>query len=271
MFVATVHQFSDTGLHGIWHWKQKLENFLLRRCDGIICVSKSLRNDIISQLGEDHSNKVKLIYNWIDSNKSNSCREHGFEWDDFDKLQRKDICICGIGRLSYEKGFDILISAIAFVRGQGYTIKCDIFGEGPEKISLKKMIDSNGLSESVNLKGVSDQIDKILPQYYALAIPSRRESFGLVALEAYQAGIPVIASDIPGLQEVVVNGKTGVLFEEGNVRSLANALLCIINNDEHGEYLVQNAAVFLKNFLPNCTLLRKYNQFYNEVLKSKKI
>lgn len=254
--VATVHQFSDTGLPGIGGWKTAFETYLLRRLDGIICVSRQLKQHVVRRLGENYSHKVNVIYNWIDPKEKKQQYQR-----DLNK-KKTAISVCAIGRLSYEKGFDVLIRAIGLMREKGHDIICDIFGEGSERSSLLSMIASQGLQGIITLRGVSNNIDEILPQYNALIIPSRQESFGIVALEGYYAGVPVVASNTPGLNEVVIDGKTGILFEVGNESALVSALLCILEDIKYARCLAEKGKLLLQDFLPNHKLVEKYHHFY---------
>lgn len=254
--VATVHQFSDTGLPGIGGWKSWLETYLLGRLDGIICVSRQLQQHVVSRLGKKYSHKVDVIYNWIDPN------EKILQLQREENQKKTVISVCAIGRLSYEKGFDVLIRGIGFMRAAGHTIVCDIFGEGAERATLTRMIASHGLQGIITLQGVSEQIPELLPQYHALIIPSRQESFGLIALEGYYAGVPVIASNTPGLNEVVIHGATGLLFEVENEKELVNALLRILGDRQYAQCLIEKGKLFLRDFLPSNQLVEKYQHFY---------
>jgi len=140
-----------------------------------------------------------------------------------------------VGQIRKYKGIDTLIDAFKMVSSEYKNgINLTIVGIGPELDSLKAKANDIGVNESILFTGgVSDEI---LEEYYRssdlLILPSigRREAFGIVLLEAMSAGKPVIASDIPGVSEIV-NAGGGVLVEPGKPRALADAILNLIKDE----------------------------------------
>lgn len=258
-FVVTMHQFGNTGYTGRLRWKNWLETFILKYLiKRICCVSDDLKNDVTNRLGGRYSNKVFVIKNWIHplhygrgpkARAQADRRENRFE-------------IVAVGRLSPEKGFDILINAAGILIEKGFSVTCDIFGDGPEKPNLAEQISRKGLEHYVRLRGVSDKVRQLLPHYDVLVIPSRLETFGLVVLEAYDAGLPVVASNTAGLRENVLFEKTGLLFESGSAKSLSNQIIRLIRSPELCFSLAREGKKFVKNYYPDSRLLTKYLRFY---------
>jgi glycosyltransferase involved in cell wall biosynthesis len=127
-----------------------------------------------------------------------------------------------VGRLSEEKGVDVLLRAMKDVRG----LTCAIIGEGPEKAKLVALAEELKL-ENVETLGAlyGADLEREIARARAVVIPSRSyETFGLTALEAYAWGKPVIAARIGALPEVVHESKTGLLFEPGDHKDLAEKL-----------------------------------------------
>lgn len=121
-----------------------------------------------------------------------------------------------IGRLSEEKGLKVLAEALSQLPDS----QIDVYGKG----DLQTYVEA---TRGLNYKGfrVTDELQDCLQQAAYLVVPSTGvESFGLVAIEAFAAGTPVIASASGGLREIVVNGKTGLLVEPGNSDALARAI-----------------------------------------------
>jgi len=124
-----------------------------------------------------------------------------------------------VGRLSEEKGVDVLLRAMKDVRG----LTCAIIGDGPEKAKLVALAEELKL-ENVETLGAlyGADLDREIARARAVVIPSRSyETFGLTALEAYAWGKPVIAARIGALPEVVRESKTGLLFTPGDHKGLA--------------------------------------------------
>jgi len=255
---VTIHQFLDNDNSGFLGWKNKLEAFCLRNLvDNISCVSNALRLNVVKWLGPKYDKKVIMINNWItdENTKLNTNTQI---------VRNKELGsrIAAIGRLAPEKGFDLLIDAIQILRNKGYPVFCDIIGDGSEKEKLLLKIRKLNLDDCVQLRGWLPEARKMLNEYDILVVPSRRESFGLVVLEAYEAGIPVVACNIPGLNEIIKDRETGLLFMAENTESLAQKIAEIITNPYLANFLVQQGKDFVKSYLPSNEFLRKYLDFY---------
>lgn len=258
-FVVTVHQFCAAGKGGLFGWKNRLETLIWRYLvKRISCVSEALKEEVTKRLGSRFSSKVVVIRNWIQPIENYDVSRLDAHLDS----QEKTFKIVAIGRLAKEKGFDILIDAIRILIERGVKARCDIFGEGPERAKLASQISKYGLNSIVQLKGVHDNVRRLLPLYDLLVVPSRTESFGIVVLEAYDAGIPVIASDIPGVKEIVQDGKTGLLFTPCDSESLAQKIICLINSPELLNSIVRQGKELVKHYLPDEKLIIQYLKFY---------
>jgi len=128
------------------------------------------------------------------------------------------------GRLSPEKGFDILISAVSIAVEHGLDVHLDIVGSGPERRALA--VQAQPLGDRVTMTPALPHAELMrrLDTVHALVAPSRREGLGLVALEAFARGRPVVASRVGGLAESVVDGVDGFLVPPADPVALAAAL-----------------------------------------------
>ena len=132
--------------------------------------------------------------------------------------------VVAAGRLSTEKGFDVLLEAMALAAADGLDVQLDLVGSGPEHDRLARL--AEGLNGRVTLVPAQprDALWARMDAAQVLVVPSRREGLGLVALEAIARGRPVIASRAGGLPEVVIDGVDGVLVPPEDARALADAL-----------------------------------------------
>lgn len=131
------------------------------------------------------------------------------------------------GRQVREKGFDLAIDAFAGVLGRHPDARLVLAGDGPEHAALGRQIDALSLGHAVALPGVlsEESIAHAYAHAWVTLLPSRHsESFGLVALEAMQAGCAVLASRAGGIPEVVLDGVTGRLVTPDSTAELAQAL-----------------------------------------------
>lgn len=133
--------------------------------------------------------------------------------------------VIAVGRLSPEKGVDVLIAALAIARRTGLDVRAEIIGTGPELDRLRRARAAAGLDEVVEFVPPVPRAELIrrLGTAHAVVVPSRREGLGLVAVDALALGRPVIASRVGGLVEVVGPGD-GLLVTAGDPAALAEAL-----------------------------------------------
>ncbi len=130
-----------------------------------------------------------------------------------------------VARMAAPKDQLLLLQALALVPEP---FRLALVGDGPDRGAIEAAIRELGLSERVELPGVSDRVAELLAQAQIAALVSRQEGFPLVVLEAMRAGLPVVASDVGGVREAVVDGVTGLLVARGDVGGLASALRRLI-------------------------------------------
>ncbi len=136
------------------------------------------------------------------------------------------------GRLSKEKGIDILIEAMALVNEN---IKLKIVGNGPEKENLKKLAEKLKINNQIQFLGHKNQneLKEIIKNSLAVIAPSQwYENCPLSILEAFSFGKLVIASNLGGIPELVKDGKTGFLFEPSNAKDLSEKINLLFENSE---------------------------------------
>jgi len=133
-----------------------------------------------------------------------------------------------IGRLADGKGFHDLLEAIERVSGE---VSVYLVGDGPERDSIERAIDSRGLTETVTLLGYRSDIPAILAAADVFVLPSYREGTPRVITEAMASGLPVVATDIAGIPEQVADGESGYLIQPGDVSALAERLEALIGSE----------------------------------------
>ena len=156
-----------------------------------------------------------------------------------------------VGRLSYEKGFDLLIEAWRKVN-KDWQLR--IIGKGDSRY-LKKQIATFGLSDVVSLIPPTTDISKEYLNASLFILPSRFESFGLSMIEAMSFGLPVVAFNCPnGPKEIVRTGKNGVLVKNGNTEELAKAINGMFNNQILNSYGKTAREDFVKKWTEDSVL-----------------
>lgn len=131
------------------------------------------------------------------------------------------------GRLSPEKGPDLLVTAAQEVIGAYPDARFFLFGEGPLRQELGKMIAEANLQKQVVLYGFVPNLPAFLTQCHLLVLPSRSEGLPLAVLEAMALGVPVIATNVGGIPELVVDDVSGRLVPPEDAKALARAMMAI--------------------------------------------
>ena len=124
--------------------------------------------------------------------------------------------LISIGSLFKNKGHDVLIKSIHILKSRKINLSIAIVGNGPELKSLKKNIADLELENNISIiKSMdNDGVYNILSKAKILVVPSRYEAFGIVNIEAFSMGVPVIGSDIGAISEIIDHGENGLLFKK---------------------------------------------------------
>lgn len=206
---------------------------VLDHADVIIATSKSYISK--SKFLKEYQNKIKVIPNGINLKEfqlnfsQEECRE---------KLglpQDKKI-ILFFGNIVPYKGPDVLLKAFSLIKSKFPQLMLVFAGEGIMKQELKLKSMDMGLGNHVHFAGFVP--NELKPLYYKSAdifcLPSVNlaEAFGIVNLEAMASGIPIIASDLGGIPDIIKNGENGLLFEPGNIKELSQALEYFLQNED---------------------------------------
>lgn len=148
------------------------------------------------------------------------------------------------GRLIYEKRIDLLLHAIALVKAELPTISCMIIGDGPERRTLEDLARRLGLGKNVTFTGFVDQDGLIayMKSSRVFVLPSEREGFGLVIIEANACKLPVVSirHDRSAVRELVQDGVNGFLVSTVSPNEIANVMLKLIRDDELRARLAEN-------------------------------
>ena len=146
-----------------------------------------------------------------------------------------------VGRLAEQKGHAVLLDAMKEVVRAVPDVLLLVIGDGPERSSLEQKTKSRGLREQVKWLGVRPQ-DEVFQLYRSMdvfAMPSLYEGFGLTAVEAMAASLPVVGTAIEGLSEVIEDGITGYLVPPGDARALGERLIELLKDPKKRERMGQ--------------------------------
>ncbi len=170
--------------------------------------------------------------------------------------------IISVGRLSYQKGYPLLIEAWAKVAKKYPDWTLSVYGEGDEKHELVKMISRKGVRNSMSIHPFEKDIQKEYEASSVYVMSSLYEGFGLALTGAMACGIPCVSFDCPsGPSEIITNGEDGIIVEYKNIDKLAEAISFLIEDNTLRKEMGQNARENVKRFLPEKIMPRWISLF----------
>jgi glycosyltransferase involved in cell wall biosynthesis len=170
-----------------------------------------------------------------------------------------------IGRLDIShKGIDILLESY---KAANIDLPLVIAGDGIDKIKVEKLIENTGLNHKVKTVGWVQGREKLelISHCLAVCMPSRVEGWGIVATEAAAMGKPVIGTKVVGLEEAILDGKTGILVPKENVEEFSRAIKLLVNNKELRRKLGNYARETAREFTWESIAARRENFFYRVI------
>ena len=189
----------------------------------IVVVSKAVKNEI-NNLGVNEKN-IKVIYNGIDPSN--------FDFNIMPKVSNKNFIVGSICRLHKEKGLKYLLEAIKIAKETISNIRLIIVGEGDERQNLINISKDLNIYNNVLFSGFQKDVAKWIKEFDLFVLPTiKREAFGIVLIEAMASRVPVIASRIGGIPEVIIDSKNGLLVSPADSSELAQAIITLHNDPE---------------------------------------
>jgi glycosyltransferase involved in cell wall biosynthesis len=218
--------------------------FAKRYVSLFVVVSGAIKKHLISKT-HTSEDKIKILYNFVDLEKFNRKK---ISWD-IDKEKRKlnikpDEFVIGFaGRLVERKGWKEFISSAHEL--SSLNIKFLIAGDGEDREKMLKLIGSN---KNIMYLGYVSEMLKFYSYLDIFVIPSWWEPMGLTEIEAQSMGVPVIASDVEGLNEIIINNKNGLLFKSKNTKELIGKIKLLYKDNELRNMLVKNGLSDIKKY-----------------------
>jgi glycosyltransferase involved in cell wall biosynthesis len=170
--------------------------------------------------------------------------------------------IGSLGRLSFEKGHDILLRAVAELPD----VAAVLVGDGPDRERLVALASELGIAERVTFAGWQAEPMAWLPGLDVFVLPSRLEALGLAAIEAMLARRPVVGSDTGGLPEVVVEGETGLLVAPEDPGALATTIAGLLSDPARRAAMGERGREVALSRFGVDRMVREYEAVYEELL-----
>jgi hypothetical protein len=263
VWVCSVHAIYSDDWSG--RWTLPLIRCLWRRADAMLCISHAVKDWLIQQ--GMPSQKARVIHYGIEMARfSQPTARFGHESD----LNGYKV-IGSIGRLEPGKNHECLIGAMPQICQAVPNAILLIAGHDPWGYgeTLRRLIEELGLTQKVRLVGFQNDVVSFLNALDVFAFATNSEGFGQVLVEAMATGKPVVASKIPPLTEIVVDGETGLLVERGNPKAFAEALTHLLVNPLERSRMGMRGRERVKKYFAAETMSQETVLLYEELLQRK--
>ena len=233
----------------------------IQRADAVTVVSNWLRDEALRQFAIDR--ELSVVYNFIDPERHQSEICHCIP----DRSSRAQKTLMHISNYRPVKRVRDVVEIFAEVAS---VIDCRLIlvGDGPELPVARELAEQLDVLDRVTFVGVVDRVAPLLAAADLLLLPSSNESFGLGALEAMASGVPVIASDIGGIPEVVEHGVTGYLAPVGDVKKMVEYALRLLRDDDVSKRFRAAARARAAESFGHKKLVPQYESIYRNVLNA---
>jgi glycosyltransferase involved in cell wall biosynthesis len=246
--------------------KRSIFNFIHYLPDMYISCGDNMRDNLIKKCGFPESKVVSiptgtdLEYFNVPRNKEAKLK-YGIDID--------ASVITNVGILRSVKGHEVTLGTVKKVISASPDARFLIVGDGPRQAELEKMVKALGISEYVIFAGFVDNIPEIYSFSDVAVLSSWSEGLPQSLLQAMASGVPVVATGVGGVPEVVIHEKTGVLVEAGDHEALAKGVIKILTDNGFASQLVDNAKELVQKEHSLNHMIDKIEDLYNTLLKQK--
>lgn len=258
-FITTLHG-TDITLVGQDDSYAPVVTYAINQSDAVTSVSEFLKAETLREF--DVKRPIDVVYNFVDlerfkPGKNNEYRRLMTPCDE--KL------IIHVSNFRPVKRVEDTIRTLQLVR-QHVNARLLLVGDGPERCRLERLTRDLGLTANVTFMGKLELIEEILPSACLFMLPSESESFGLSALEAMACGLPVVATRVGGLPEVVDHGVNGYLHAPGDVEAMAASIVHLFTHPADMLAFCQRAYLRSQDFALD-KIVPQYEALYARVVQ----
>ncbi len=257
--VTTLHG-TDITLVGSDRSYLPITRFSIDQSDGVTAVSHFLKKSTIDAI--QVKNDIEVIYNFVNHNKYK--RSMNRKLKEAFAPQNEKILI-HVSNFRPVKRPTVVVEIFLQVQKQIPSVLLMV-GDGPERSNAEWLARSNGIEKKVYFLGKQDNIEDLIGISDLFLLPSENESFGLVALEAMACEVPVVASRVGGLPEVIADGVGGFLVEPQDIGKMVEHTLTILTHELYRRELGKQARVYAHSRFCSVKIIPLYENFYQSVL-----
>ena len=258
--VTTLHG-TDITLVGLHPSFQAITQFSILKSSGLTCVSEFLKDRTVEDFSVPRE-RIRVIPNFVDPEIFRRDKEPCHRATLAPHGER---IIMHISNFRAVKRIPDVVEVFARVAAE-VPARLVLVGDGPERPRAVERAEELGVGDQLLFLGKHQSVDELLACADLFLLPSKNESFGLAALEALSCGVPVVASKMGGLPEVVTHGETGFLFPMGNVEEMADAGLSLLKDPDRWTRFSEAARADAIGRFSNDRVVPMYEALYQEVL-----
>ena len=265
--VTTLHG-TDVYLLGLNPSYKPIVEFSMENSDSLTAVSEFLKKETLEKF--NITRPIAVIPNFVNSEKYTCLRQHGRQADTHRQKRMgrgKEKIICHISNFRPLKRIADVVRIFGMIVKE-IDSRLYLVGEGPTKCTAQRLVEKLGLKKKVCFRGNVSDVSKILGKSDLFLLPSEQESFGLAALEAMSSEVPVVASKVGGLPEVIRHGKDGYLVKVGDLETMAEYCLKILTNDGLAEKMGKQARMRVLEKFTTEKVIPQYLSLYQRTLNS---
>lgn len=263
--VTTLHG-TDITLVGLDASYLPLTRFSIARSDAVTAPSEFLRRATLSNFELDESVSIDVIPNFVDTERYAPARDRAALRKLFPALGHDDPVLFHVSNFRPVKRVLDVVEVFAEVSRRTPATHLVMVGDGPDRSRAERRVHELGLASRTVFLGKQDGFEPLLAAADVFLLPSEKESFGLAALEAMSCGVPVVASEVGGVPEVVEHGVTGMLAPIGDVMTMAEHTLGLVNHRTRWLTFSRNARARVLERYEKDPAIDRYEAVYRRVL-----
>lgn len=246
-------------------WYKRMDSIIMNRFNALVAISSEIKEEMID--AGVSAKKIIVIMNGIDYDEC--ARTLGrVEARKQLAIKDSDFVVGCVASLTPEKNHKDLIQAISIASQSIPQIKLVLIGDGPKKNEIENNILSNGLKENVLMIGSRDDVRNLYKAFDVFALASHREGLPMVLLEAMASGVPVIATSVGSIPEVIQDGENGILIMCGDIEKLIQAIISLFLQNGIRAIMGKNGAVTVQQKYSSERMFKEYERLYEQVLSS---
>jgi glycosyltransferase involved in cell wall biosynthesis len=235
--------------------RQVVDALAGRRYDQVVGCSQSVEDYLLYRYGYSPQRVCHIRNGWDGDPQPREGSDHSI------------ICVA---RFREQKNHRLLIDAVQRVRAQVPDVVLRLVGDGETRADVEKYVSQIGLDGKVEFLGAATDVWPLLARSRVFALPSKYEPLGIAALEAMAAGLPVVATAVGGLREIVQDEETGFLVAPESVTELADRLVRLLIDDRLAQRMGERAQESAQRYRAERTA-KEYARLYGRVLQRQNV